>query len=442
MADIHLTRELLRAVSRGELPASVVTQIGMEHLMSLCRTCRKEIAAFQKEQRGEAGFGQTLHLLPAFLDEQAPRIEREQRGAVRDLDDLLALSREERVQRVERARNRFRSAGLARLLVGESRKRVHEDPDEAFHLAALARLIAHRNPRMPQAFDLIALATAHMANACRAGNDRRQAEEHFGHARYVITHHGVTDTEILARIDHLEGSLRMDQRQFEKAEELLTRAAMLYRVSGDKVETARVLITLGGLYFFQEELAPAIEVTTAALKGLRDSYEPRLYLCARFNLSRFLVEDGQYHEALEMLAVDEDLYREFPEAWTQLRLSWLRGKIASGLGRLEEAERILLEVRDGFVAQGIGYDAAMVAIEDLALLYLREGRAADVKRLAEEIYPIFQSQDVHREAVAALMLFQEAARQEQLTVKAVRDLVRYLKEARSDPSLRFGQEPS
>ncbi len=443
MADIHLTRELLRAVSRGELPASVVTQVGMEHLMSLCRTCRKEIAAFQKEQRAEAGFVQALQLLPALLEERLPRIEREQRGASRDLQDLLALSREERVQRVERARDRFRSAALVALLVGESRKRVQEDPDEAFHLASLARLVAHRNPRMPQAFDLIALATAHMANACRAGNDRRQAEEHFSHARYVITHHGVTDTEILARVDKLEGSLRMDQRQFGRAEELLTRAATLYRVSGDKVETARVLITLGGLYFFQDKLAPAIEATTAALKGLRDSYDPRLYLCARFNLARFLVEDGRYQEAMEMLAVDEDLYREFPEAWTQLRLSWLRGKIAAGLGRTEEAERIFLAVRDGFIAQGIGYDAAMVAIEDLALLYLREGRVADVKRLAEEIYPIFQAQDVHREAAAALMLFQEAARQEQLTVKVVREYIRYLKEARTDPSLRFGgEEPS
>jgi hypothetical protein len=73
----------------------------------------------------------------------------------------------------------------------------------------------------------------------------------------------------------------------------------------------------------------------------------------------------------------------------------------------------------------------------------REGRTADVKRLAEEIVPIFEAQDVHREAVAALMLFQEAARQDQLTVKVVREYVKYLRDARTDPSLRFGQtQPS
>lgn len=437
MADIHLTRELLWAVTRGELPPSVVTQIGMQHLMSLCPACRKEIHAFQKERRAGAANSQALQMLPTLLEEQIPRIEKEQRGAARDLADLLALSREERLQRVERARNRFRSATLIKLLLGESRKQVHEDPDEALHLATLARRIAQLNPQMPQSFDLIALATAQMANACRAGDDVQQAEEHFGHARYVITHHGVTDPELLARVDHLEGSLRMDQRQFQRAEELLSRSAMLYRLSGDKVETSRVLTTLGLMYLHQGEIASAIETTTAALRGLQGASEPRLYLCARFNLARCLTEDGQYQEATDLLTVDADLYREFPDAWTQLRLSWLQGKIAAGLGRSEEAEKIFLEVRDGFIAQGIGYDAAMVSIEDLALLYLREGRVSDVKRLAEEIHPIFEAQDVHREALAALRLFQEAARAEQLTVKALREYARYLKEAQTDPALKF-----
>jgi hypothetical protein len=75
----------------------------------------------------------------------------------------------------------------------------------------------------------------------------------------------------------------------------------------------------------------------------------------------------------------------------------------------------------------------------LALLYLREGRIAAVKRLSEEIYPILEAQDIHRETAAALMLFQEAARQEQLTVKVVREYVKYLREARTDRALRFRQ---
>ena len=97
------------------IPRAVVRP--MQHLMSLCPACRKEINAFQKERRSGAANPQALQILPALLEEQIPRIEKEQRGAARDLADLLALSREERVQRVERARNRFRSAALIRLLI-------------------------------------------------------------------------------------------------------------------------------------------------------------------------------------------------------------------------------------------------------------------------------------------------------------------------------------
>ena len=44
---------------------------------------------------------------------------------------------------------------------------------------------------------------------------------------------------------------------------------------------------------------------------------------------------------------------------------------------------------------------------------------ADTKRLAEEIYPILEAQDVHREAAGALVLFPEAARHEELSVARV-----------------------
>lgn len=391
MADIHLTRELLWAVACGEMPASAITQIGMQHLMSLCRTCRREFTAFQRERTptGAADYyDRAFRLLPALLEVQAPTLEREHRGAARDLEDLLALPREKRAKRVERARNRLRSGALVRLLVAESRKRIQADPHDAFHLAELARFVALRVPQIPCGFGLIALATAHMGNACRVGGDPRQAEEHFSHARYVISHHGVTDTDVLAGVDKLEGSLRLDQRRFQDAEELLSRSAMLYRLDGDSIETARVLVILGGLCFFRRDLSRAIEITSEVLRGLARSSEPRLYLCARYNLARYLTEDGRYSEASAMLEADDELYREFPEAWTQLRLIWLRGKISLGEGDIAAAEQAFITARDGFMAEGNVYDAAMVSIEDLTLLYLREGRTADVKRLAEEINPI------------------------------------------------------
>ena len=429
MSDIHITRELLRAVARGELSERALAQIETQHLESLCPICRREIQAWREEGTAEVGYEYALQALPAVLGRHASDLMKQMRQAERDLEELLATPPAERLIRIDRSRSRFRGSVLAERLIQESRRRTPASPREGLDLAELARAVVHRSPDHPDTFSLLALASALMANACRAGGDLRQAEEHFRHVRYLVRNQGVTDPLALAQIDHLEGSLRKDQRRFQEAEELLTRAAMLFRISGDAAETARVLLILGELSFHQGLLDRAIEIVQAALERLPPEEEPRLYLNGRHNLALYLAEAGRFAQAAGLVAADADLYRRHPDSWTQLRLSWLRGKIAAGLGDTAEAERLFRETRDGFARQGNGYDAAMASL-DLALLYLKEGRTADVLPLAEEMAALFEARDVHREALAAVLLFQEAAERDEVTAGMVRELAARLETAR------------
>lgn len=436
MSDIHITRELLRALERGELSERTLAEIELQHLESLCPFCRQEIRAWQEERRAAAaGRADALLTFPAVLARHAPDYEERRLAAELDLEALLAMPPAERSRRIERARSRFRGTMLAERLIRESRRRTPGDPREGYHFADLARLILLRSPGHPDTIHLLALASAQMANACRAEGDLRQADRHFVYVRHLVSHEGVTDLQVLAWIDHVEGSLRKDQRRFPQAESLLSRATMLFRISGDAVETARVLLTLGSLYFYWGLLDRAIEKVQTALSKLSPETEPRLYLNGRHNLALYLTESGRYEEAAVLFAEDEDLYRQFPEPWTQLRLSWLRGKIAVGLGDAVAAERFFVETRQGFLDQSIGYDVAMVSL-DLAVLYVKDGRTAEVLRIAEEVVALFEAQDVHREALAALRLFLEAARREEVTAELALELASYLQAARSDPSLQ------
>jgi tetratricopeptide (TPR) repeat protein len=429
LSEIHITRELLRAVARGELTERAFTQIETQHLESLCPVCRREIQAWQAERTSEAGYEHALQALRAVFGRHASDLLRQSRQAERDLEELLATPPEERLPRIDRSRIRFRGPVLADRLIQESRRRTPADPQEGYGLAELARAVVQRSPDHPDTFSLLALASAQMANACRAGGDLREADEHFQYVHFLVRDQGVTDPLALAQIDHLEGSLRKDQRQFEEAEELLTRSAMLFRISGDAVETARVLLKLGELYFHRGLFDRAIEMVQAALERLSPEEEPRLYLSSRHNLALYLAEAGRHAEAEGLVAADEELYRQIPEPWLQLRLSWLRGKIAAGLGETAEAERLFRETRDGFARQGNGYDAAMASL-DLAFLYLREGRTAEVQPLAAEMVALFEARDVHREALAAVRLFQEAAQREEVTAGMVRELSGRLEVAR------------
>jgi hypothetical protein len=72
-----------------------------------------------------------------------------------------------------------------------------------------------------------------------------------------------------------------------------------------------------------------------------------------------------------------------------------------------------------------------------AVLLLKEGRTAEGKVLAAELTAVFESKGVHREALAALQLFQEAAEHEAATAELASSVLGYLFRARYDQDLRF-----
>jgi hypothetical protein len=84
----------------------------------------------------------------------------------------------------------------------------------------------------------------------------------------------------------------------------------------------------------------------------------------------------------------------------------------------------------------MGYDVALALLEE-AILLLEEGRSHEVRELARGLAEVFRSNGVHREALAALRLFQEAAELETATADLVRRVLRFLYQARHDQGLRF-----
>ena len=84
----------------------------------------------------------------------------------------------------------------------------------------------------------------------------------------------------------------------------------------------------------------------------------------------------------------------------------------------------------------MSYDVALALLEESVLL-LEEGRTAEVKQLAQELTGVFESKGVHREALAALRVFQEAVERQAATADLTRRILGYLFRARYDQGLRF-----
>ncbi|MFL6235992.1 MAG: tetratricopeptide repeat protein, partial [Thermoanaerobaculia bacterium] len=234
----------------------------------------------------------------------------------------------------------------------------------------------------------------------------------------------------------LKASLRRDQRRFEEALRLLRRAVELFTSLGERHRAGRSLVGLSIVFNQMGKALEAIPVLQRAIKLVDPEREPRLLLCARHNLAAYTASAGRFLEAQKTYQEARSLYRSFNEAWIQNRRKWLKGQISLGLGHLRQAESLFLAARDGFIAEGIPYDTALVSLE-LALLYAEQGRTEDLKRLTAEMVPIFASRHIHREALAALTFFRQAVDAERAGAELVAKVAAYLRRAEGDPGLPF-----
>ena len=93
-----------------------------------------------------------------------------------------------------------------------------------------------------------------------------------------------------------------------------------------------------------------------------------------------------------------------------LRVDWSAGRIAAGLGRRAEAIARLEGVRQRFTDLELSYEAALSSL-DLAVLWLEEGRTAEVREIAVAMEWIFKASALHSARVArrAPNLFRTAA---------------------------------
>jgi tetratricopeptide (TPR) repeat protein len=435
MVELHVTRALLEAVVRGDLPARALAEVAQEHLMNLCPDCRSEIEAFRAVRREPVDYHEAFARVYRRLEAEAPAIEAERRATESELADLLALTPEARLRRVGRSRRRFRSRALVERLLTASREAWTERIEESFHLAALAEVV-HRRSGGPDADALRAHALALKGNARRALGDLHGADRDLSAGRRLAREGEITDTFVCAELDSLEGVLRRHQRRFGEAEELLARAAVLYSVVGQEEDSARALLALAITYGVQGLPQDAGEAVSSALRHLDAAATPVLYLRARFHQAHFLHDAGEHRQARQFLTEDAVLYAEHADDLVLRHLRWLEAKIAMGLDEDEDAEAALLAVREALGDHPL--DQAHVGL-DLALLYLKQGRLAEVKEVAAEAVALFQAQAVHREALGALLLFREAADRELLTRGLVRNLGLYFEQAKADPGLRFEQ---
>jgi transcriptional regulator with XRE-family HTH domain len=329
----------------------------------------------------------------------------------------------------------FHTSGFCELLCEESVRAAGDSAAEAVHLAELAVRVAWRAVDEERwRLRLEGYARFHLANATRVAGDLPAAERELRQAAERWAAGAGGDSGLLneARVLSFEASLRRDQRQLPEAVALLDRA-----LAGDRWgETTRLLIGKAKALEEMSDFDGAITLLRQAGSRADARRQPHLLFWLQNNLAVNLSNLGLHTDAELVLAEVRSLARRLGKKLDLLRLRWVEGRVAAGLGRSAEALEILEEVRSEFVSRDIAYDAALVTLE-VAEVHAFLGHSAQVKRLARESAPVFFAQGVHREAQRALEYFRAAAEAESLPLDLVRAIIVYLYRARRDPHLRF-----
>jgi tetratricopeptide (TPR) repeat protein len=442
----HPRRATLEGLLLNRLPAGEV-KTTVVHLLGGCDRCRDEMSplatamfasARAPEQLSDADEDSYDHAISAAF---ASALEHER---------TLAQEREQGERRAEellRARRGSEAStlpegpvswGFCEVLIEKSRSQRFTDPAGMLHLAELARLAADRLD--PETYgaerraDMQARAWAELANAYRLNDDLSQAEAAMACA-FDLRAQGTGDPLLYARIADLNASLLNFQRRFKEAFRMLDLAYAIHRRHSGSHEIGRVLIQRG---LYTAHAGKPEEGLQLLVRGLtmidraRDSY---LVFQALHNVLLLRVELGEYEDARRQLQRMRPLYAAHATWLDTMKLHRIEGEIAAGLGDLVTAEATFQQIRQDLEDAGRGYQAALASL-DLANVWLRQGRTAEVRGLVTETVAAFRGLNVEREALSALQMLQDALEREHATIEVLRLASGILRRLQAEPAAR------
>jgi AraC-like DNA-binding protein/tetratricopeptide (TPR) repeat protein len=419
----------LRRALAGELPNKEASQM-LERLAQLYPTTKGRApknsgsAPADVDGASEEEDPGSLHHAEGLPDESVLAAIEPPREALLSGGEIAELEVAEQIRELEKhpAEQRLEivdgftleSLELFEALVGRSRDIANENPPLAVELAELALksldVLERTAPDAEPIAQLKAGAWIHLSDVRRYGSDERGAEQALAEAERCHQAAG-EDPAIGAEIVRHKATLRRDQRRFEEAAELLGQVLELSRELGREEEIGELSLMLADVYRETGNSAAAIPHLKEALK--REDEGSRK-LSSYDDLLAAYVETEKLSEASELLpkaqkaavALDDDYYRS--------RFRWLEGVILRDLGRHADSEKVLLDARDEFSESDDAINAALVCL-DIADLYCRQSRTADLEKLGASLVSLFGSLQHHREALVALRLLHQAAEERRVS---------------------------
>jgi len=209
------------------------------------------------------------------------------------------------------------------------------------------------------------------------------------------------NAEVDARVLEWKAALSIDKARFREALNLLDRALAL-RPWPER--TGRLLLSKAEVLGDLSRERHALDVLREAEGYLDVTEEPHLWLRLRIDQMYFLCHSEEYREAetyrLEARALTSRIGRDRERR--QIRC--LEGRIAAGLGQMQEALDLLQPVREELLAAGKLFEASCASL-DLAAVLVAQDQPAELEEMARQLETWSQDKRLSDASRTTLRLF-------------------------------------
>lgn len=308
--------------------------------------------------------------------------------------------------------------GFCHLLRQKSLEAGRGDRKLGVHLAELALLSIdaidprYLDPRQHALLESQAWTT--LGNARRLNWDLNGAAKDLARADQLLPaeDRGALPEAVLTM--NKAGLLFFQQRPVE-ALELMDRVLPIFKQADAPQELAQASLMRAQL---QQDMALVYEDLHRALALIDVKKDPFLKLTTYHNMALALARLGRLPEALELLPPARALATATSNHGMLLHLKWVEGVIADRSNQISLAEVRYEETRDGFLDLGRAGEAATVSL-DLAILYAKQQRSAEVVAMVAQVIPLFDALKIHPQALVSLTLLKQALRSEQISLRGL-----------------------
>jgi tetratricopeptide (TPR) repeat protein len=418
----HPTTEDLREFAEGRLGRERARSV-VAHFLRGCQRCRDEASRLNFMRLGR------VH------DDGGREADYDQVFARAQELALALVAKRAAAARPEPPKPPDRSEVEA--LLESSWNLRYENVDEMLRLAHDAVHLAESLPRQGEeartTADLQCWAWAHLGNSLRIAGRHAEAESALERAACLLDE-GTGSTELKARLYDFRASLYGAQRRFEPCWAALDMVYALHRESGRRHLAGRALISKAIFKGYAGHSHEALQLGAEGMALMDQQADPDLLLIAIQNQIWTQVECGLVKEARELL----NRYRPSwgKDSLNELKLRWIEGRIAAGLGELSNAFEHLWAAREGFESAGLPYRAALVSL-DLGTLLLRLGQTAEARHSLVAAVDTFYDLQVTRECLAAAEILRRALEMEATPVILISHIAEFLRGLTGDPISRL-----